>query len=73
MNSVANPTTETKPGPKPIRILLVEDNAGDVYLLEKTLQHRQLRYELTRFADGKQAIRAATGRERYTGFDPGRS
>jgi CheY-like chemotaxis protein len=38
--------------------LLVEDNAGDVYLLEKTLQSRQLSYQLTRYADGEQAIRA---------------
>jgi len=43
---------------KPVRILLVEDNAGDVYLLEKTLQSRHLSYELTRYADGEQAIRA---------------
>ncbi|PWU05238.1 MAG: hypothetical protein C5B51_15115 [Terriglobia bacterium] len=42
--------------PKTIRILLVEDNAGDVYLLEKTLKHRQLSYELIRYADGEQAI-----------------
>ena len=55
---MANPTTETKEGPKPIRILVVEDNAGAVYLLEKTLQNRQLRYELIRYTDGEQAIRA---------------
>jgi len=44
--------------PKPTRILLVEDNAGDVYLLEKALKSRQLSYELTRYVDGEQAIRA---------------
>ena len=43
---------------RPVRILLVEDNAGDVYLLEKTLKSRQIGYELTRHADGEQAIRA---------------
>lgn len=53
---MANPTTKKEPGAKPIRILLVEDNAGDVYLLEKTLQNRQLGYELTRYIDGEQAI-----------------
>lgn len=55
---MANPSTETKDRPKPIRILVVEDNAGDVYLLEKALQNRQLRYELIRYIDGEQAIRA---------------
>ena len=55
---MANPSMETKDRPKPIRILVVEDNAGDVYLLEKTLQNRQLPYELIRYIDGEQAIRA---------------
>ena len=32
---MTNPATETKDRRKPIRILVVEDNAGDVYLLEK--------------------------------------
>ena len=43
---------------KPILILLIEDNPGDVYLLEKTLHKRQLSYELIRYADGEEAIRA---------------
>lgn len=55
---MTNPATETKDRRKPIRILVVEDNAGDVYLLEKTLQTRQLHYELIRYLDGEQAIRA---------------
>jgi CheY-like chemotaxis protein len=41
-----------------IRILLVEDNPGDVYLLEKALQARQIRYELVCCEDGEDAIRA---------------
>lgn len=44
--------------PRPVRILLIEDNAGDVYLLEKALKSRQLSYELTNYADGELAIRA---------------
>jgi len=44
--------------PPTIHILLVEDNAGDVYLLEKALQSRRLCYELNRYEDGEQAIRA---------------
>jgi len=56
---MVNPTAETaRNDPKPVRILLVEDNAGDVYLFEKALQSRQVNYELTRYADGEQAIRA---------------
>jgi chemotaxis family two-component system response regulator Rcp1 len=57
-SGMANTTTETNEEPKPLRILVVEDNAGDVYLLEKTLQNRHLRYELIRYIDGEQAIRA---------------
>jgi two-component system, chemotaxis family, response regulator Rcp1 len=52
------PATEQGDGPKSIRILLVEDNAGDVYLLEKTLKSCHLRYELNHYTDGEQAIRA---------------
>ena len=55
---MANPTAQKRTGPKPVRILLVEDNAGDVYLLEKALKSCQLSYELIRYADGEQAIRA---------------
>src|SRR5262245_56007257 len=43
---------------KPVRILLVEDNDADVYLLTKALDNRNLHYELTRFPDGEQAVRA---------------
>lgn len=41
-----------------VRIVLVEDNAGDVYLLEKSLQARHIVYELIRYEDGEQGIRA---------------
>jgi CheY-like chemotaxis protein len=39
-------------------IMLVEDNEGDVYLVEKALQNRHIPYQLTRYEDGEQAIRA---------------
>ena len=39
------------------RIVLVEDNTADVYLLEKALESRGIRYELYRYNDGEQAIR----------------
>ena len=51
-------TAPVETDPKPIHILLVEDNAGDAYLLEKTLKSRQLIYKLTRYEDGEQAILA---------------
>ena len=55
---MSNAATKRGSGPARIRIVLVEDNAGDVYLVEKTLQNRQLNYELIRYSDGEQAIRA---------------
>jgi|ERR1041385_1123950 CheY-like chemotaxis protein len=55
---MANPATTKTNGPKISHILLVEDNPGDVYLLEKSLKSRQLNYELIRYADGEQAILA---------------
>ena len=42
--------------PTSVRIMLVEDDPGDVYLLEKALRDRQISYELTRFEDGDEAI-----------------
>ena len=55
---MTNSSREKANGPDTIQVLLVEDNAGDVYLLEKALQHRNLGYKLTRYSDGEQAIRA---------------
>jgi chemotaxis family two-component system response regulator Rcp1 len=43
---------------KPFRIFLVEDNAADVYLLEKALQDRGLHYELILFEDGERGVNA---------------
>ena len=43
---------------KVARIWLIEDNQGDVYLLEKALQNRHVIYDLTRHEDGEQAMRA---------------
>jgi two-component system, chemotaxis family, response regulator Rcp1 len=55
---MANATIKKGSGSRAIRILLVEDDAGDVYLLEKTLNSRNLTYELLRYADGEDAIHA---------------
>ena len=42
---------------QPIHIVLVEDDPGDVYLLEKVLKLQHLNYELTLFDDGDAALR----------------
>jgi CheY-like chemotaxis protein len=44
--------------PAPARIVLVEDDPNDVYLVERTLQETGLKYELTRYADGDSALQA---------------
>src|SRR5713226_6609789 len=49
-----------------VRIVLVEDNDGDVLLLEKALRARDLPYELVRYEDGEQAIRAISGEPALT-------
>jgi CheY-like chemotaxis protein len=59
-----NPTIRKRDGSNTIHIILVEDNAGDLSLLEKALQSRRIDYKLARFDDGEQAIRAASGRVR---------
>src|SRR5258708_16934022 len=38
------------------RILVVEDNPGDVYLLRLALQHARVSYELTVVEDGEKAL-----------------
>ncbi len=48
-------------GPIVARIVLVEDNDGDVYLLEKALRAFHIQAELTRYVDGEEAIRALAG------------
>jgi DNA-binding response OmpR family regulator len=47
---------ETRGTPGGARIVLIEDNAGDVYLLEKALKHRKISYQLVRYEDGEQAV-----------------
>lgn len=42
----------------PARIILVEDNPGDVFLVELALQENGIEYLLTRFETGDEAVRA---------------
>src|SRR5213078_4547659 len=55
--SIGATTQGTKKKPA-ARIFLVEDNDGDVHLLEKALQSRGIAYQLNRYEDGEQAMRA---------------
>jgi len=48
-------TTETGSG-SPRRILIVEDNRGDVLLVEVALREAGLRFELIHMSDGEKAI-----------------
>jgi chemotaxis family two-component system response regulator Rcp1 len=42
----------------PVRIVLVEDNPGDVYLFEKSMEARGIEYVLLLYLDGRHAMRA---------------
>ena len=44
--------------PERVRIVLVEDDPADVYMLEKALTAQNIVYDLTRYEDGEQAVRA---------------
>lgn len=40
----------------PARVLVIEDNTSDVFLLERALNQQDLRFELTHLADGSEAL-----------------
>ena len=40
----------------PARVLVIEDNSSDVFLLERALNQQDLRFELTHLADGGDAL-----------------
>lgn len=42
----------------PVRIVLVEDNPGDVYLFEKAMDARGIEFVLILYLDGRHAMRA---------------
>jgi len=49
-NQMINPDTGV------VRILIVEDNRGDVLLVREALKESSLKFELTHIADGEQAF-----------------
>jgi CheY-like chemotaxis protein len=51
---------------EPFRILLVEDNSADVYLLQKALEGADLNFELTVIDDGGSALEFVRGDGKYS-------
>jgi CheY-like chemotaxis protein len=54
-------------GDDPVHILLVEDNAADVYLLRKALTSAGLNFDLTVIEDGAAALTFVRGEGKYAG------
>src|SRR5215471_4441512 len=52
---------------RPFRILLVEDNAADTWLLRKALQNAALNFELIQIEDGAEALAFVRGEGEYAG------
>ncbi len=50
-----------------VRILLVEDNAGDVYLFRKALENVELNFELNVIEDGAEALAFVRQEGKYAG------
>ncbi len=48
-------TTDVRPE-QPLNIVIVEDNHGDVFLVEEALKEAGLRFELVHIADGDRAL-----------------
>ena len=53
--------------PELFRVLLVEDNAGDIYLFRKALEEAGLNFALTVIDDGSQALAFVRGEREYAG------
>src|SRR5215813_6399845 len=55
----------TKSAEPPARIVVVEDNAADVYLLQRALQQTRVNYVLDHLTDGEAAINFFLQRGKY--------
>lgn len=60
----------TPPAPKPVEILLIEDNPGDARLLREVLAEGTFAKSLHVVSDGQQALDFAHGRNAYEGRTP---
>ena len=47
----------------PAQIVLIEDNPADVFLIELALKENEIPCQLTRFANGEEALRVLCGSE----------
>ncbi len=56
--------------PKTFQILVLEDNAGDVFLLRKALAHADVMFEMTVMEDGASGLAFALRQGKYAEFIP---
>ena len=52
-------------GPRPYSILVVEDNRGDIFLLERALERQHIDFQLTHLQDGGEALAFVRGEGPY--------
>ncbi len=55
---------------KPVQIVLIEDNPGDVFLFEMALKESGIPSQLTRFDNGAEALRVLCAPEEANAFVP---
>ena len=55
---------------KPVQIVLIEDNPGDVILVEMALKENAIPYELTRFDTGAEALQVLCAPAEANAFVP---
>jgi CheY-like chemotaxis protein len=55
---------------KPVQIVLIEDNPGDVFLFEMALKENGIPYQLTRFDNGAEAVMVLCASEETHAFVP---
>ena len=65
MNAQSEATSNCAPAVPAARILVVEDNDSDVFLLERALDKQQLRFELTHLLSGADALAFVRGQGAY--------
>jgi CheY-like chemotaxis protein len=58
----------SEPGKTIFRVLLVEDNAADIYLLRQALKEAALEVELTIIEDGEEGLAFARHQGKYADF-----
>lgn len=54
---------------RPARVLVIEDNAPDVMLIEESLREQKIPYQLTHFKDGEEAVNHLSEQQELASFD----